>query len=93
MGRVTPTGVGGVAGRIRPVVERTVRPTRGHRMSDAFARVETLRETQTVYQVWCEEHKTIARFHDSTEAVDLRIAHNESCHRWAEGLSTEDTDV
>ncbi len=50
---------------------------------NAVARVETLREVQIVYQVFCEEHRIVARTEDFTVANDWRHAHNEQFHAWA----------
>ncbi len=58
-------------------------------MIDACARVETLRETQIVYQVFCEEHRTLARTDNHTVASNWMSAHNRQFHRWVLGI-TED---
>ena len=60
-------------------------------MRNACAVVETVRETQVVYQVWCEDHRLVFRTKDYTEAEDRRFAHNEAHHLWALGI-TEDTN-
>ena len=59
-------------------------------MDNALARVETLRETQIVYQVFCEEHRTLARTDDFAVAKNWVSAHNKNFHRWSLGI-TEDT--
>jgi len=60
-------------------------------MDNALARVETLRETQVVYQVFCEEHPILARTDSFTVAKNWASAHNKQFHRWLLGI-TETTE-